>query len=620
MSKSYLSRNSIEVLEARIAPAALTKAYPTIAQAEAMPNGTGFVTAEIGTPVIVHAGQVLETGVGPESGEYLLFVQQGEALVFVTDLNNNGVVDPNEITGIAAGNGLRLISFVDIHGDIVTDLNPNGTLSDSHNNASLSNSALGGDGAVLLNNSISLVEFRSLTQADLSPGENLALRYAPTTYSLYGNIYAGAGFGASDGGLIVDSSQAAVVDAALNATQPTNFHPGMPVIGGIYTGTAAAGQFFSFGIARGDNQHPSGILAPFIPGVGQAGGDILNVGASDGATVTTTTTGATGVPTTTTATIQSPFNIGNVVAGDGGIGGRGGNIVNATITGDTAGGYSLIAGNGGAGPAGGAGGSILNYSDNGSVTGLVTIQSGDGGAGTTGVGGAGGTVTFGSVTTAAGLMVTLGNGGNGFTSGGAGASLPSGTLLSQNFTIAPNATVVVSTMHANGSIGTTIPIDFNGDGVGDIVYATQNPSELVVLIGAEVKDPLSGAVISLNFDDRIVLPMPYNDIDGVTVGDFLGNGHLDVAAVTGDPNTDPGVVVFASKFDSKGAFEGFDAPRYSPLPDLTSGDPTQGLQFGFLHANAPSVSGRLRQLRWGWPCGSRGCGDLLHTHARAGGS
>ena len=65
---------------------------------------------------------MLTTTGTPNSGEYLLFVEQGNALVFLTDLNGNGQVDFNEITGISAGNGLKMIAFTDIHGDIVTNL------------------------------------------------------------------------------------------------------------------------------------------------------------------------------------------------------------------------------------------------------------------------------------------------------------------------------------------------------------------------------------------------------------------------------------------------------------------------------------------------------------------
>src|SRR6185369_4512710 len=115
----------------------------------------------------LHAGEGLGTAT-ENSGTYLLYVEQGQCLVFTTDFNNNGSVDFNEITGISAGDGLRLISFVNINGDIVTNLKPNGTLSDSDNNSSNDDPFLKGDGRVLLNSTIERIELRSLTVNDLN--------------------------------------------------------------------------------------------------------------------------------------------------------------------------------------------------------------------------------------------------------------------------------------------------------------------------------------------------------------------------------------------------------------------------------------------------------------------
>src|SRR6478735_3401333 len=114
MFKSKLSKHSLEPLEARIAPAAV--AGPLLPTSE-----NNYVKATLGAPVEVKAGQVLSTTGGSDGG-YFLFVEQGNALVFFTDLNNNRQVDFNELTGISAGDGLRLTCFTDIHGDIVTNL------------------------------------------------------------------------------------------------------------------------------------------------------------------------------------------------------------------------------------------------------------------------------------------------------------------------------------------------------------------------------------------------------------------------------------------------------------------------------------------------------------------
>ena len=95
-----------------------------------------------------------------------------------------------------------MISFVDIYGDIVTNLKPNLTLSDSDSNSANDDRFLKGDGRVVLNNTIEKIEFRSLTAADVVDengdgdlSRELSTRLALTSYSLHGNIYAGKGVG-----------------------------------------------------------------------------------------------------------------------------------------------------------------------------------------------------------------------------------------------------------------------------------------------------------------------------------------------------------------------------------------------------------------------------------------
>ena len=166
MKKLLPRTNTIESLEARIAPATLVT-YPKPIDAE-------WIPLALGTPVQLFAGQGLST-LGEKKGSYLLFVEKGSAIVFTQDYDGDDTFDANEITGIAAGDGLRLISFVDIHGDIVTNLKETTivedrsgvlvnrvilTLSDSDNNPSNDTQGLKGDGRVLLNNTIEKVELR----------------------------------------------------------------------------------------------------------------------------------------------------------------------------------------------------------------------------------------------------------------------------------------------------------------------------------------------------------------------------------------------------------------------------------------------------------------------------
>ena len=299
----------IEPLEQRIAPALAIN---------------HLVTAVAGSPLALHAGDMLSTA--SVGGAYLLFVEKGDAIVYTTDLNNNFQVDFNEITGIAAGDGLRLISFVDIHGDIVTNLRGDGQrLTDADNDATS-----GFDGRVLTNSQIEKIELRSLTAADLPPGENLPDRLALSSYSLFGNIYAGRGFGATDGGLIIDIAGVPLQQAKFTGTTGfSKFIATTPQIGSIKVGTAASGELFSFGTTAAgtglgfNGEDIQGALQEFRVPAGQDGADITNVRIADGVT---------------------QYNLGTLQAGDGGFNGRGGNVSNILVTGDKAGGYGLIAG------------------------------------------------------------------------------------------------------------------------------------------------------------------------------------------------------------------------------------------------------------------------------------
>jgi hypothetical protein len=211
MKTRNIAKSVLEPLEARIAPATLG-VLPKPSDVE-----TEWIPLPLGTPVKLFAGQGLST-LGDKKGSYLLFVEQGSAIVFTQDYDGDDTFDANEITGIAAGDGLRLISFVDIHGDIVTNLKEvtvtedrNGTvistkilsLSDSDNNPANDSQGLKGDGRVLLNNTIDKVELRPLTIGDLVDqngdgsvnGFDLDLRQPPkSTFSIYGSIFAGRGW------------------------------------------------------------------------------------------------------------------------------------------------------------------------------------------------------------------------------------------------------------------------------------------------------------------------------------------------------------------------------------------------------------------------------------------
>ena len=95
------ARHFLEPLEERIAPAI-------------MEGGIATTVAE--TPILLGDGvdsQGRELPPRPRgvtaltAGGYYLYVEKGQALVFTTDLNGDNIVGPDEITGIAAGSGLR---------------------------------------------------------------------------------------------------------------------------------------------------------------------------------------------------------------------------------------------------------------------------------------------------------------------------------------------------------------------------------------------------------------------------------------------------------------------------------------------------------------------------------
>ncbi len=553
MENTKLSR--IEPLEQRIAPAALAI--------------NRFVDATEGSRLELQAGDMLSTG--GAGGSYLLFVEKGNAIVFTTDLNNNDQIDFNEITGISAGNGLRLISFVDIHGDIVTNLNSDGkTLTDSDNDASN-----GVDGRVLRDSLIEKIELRSLTEGDLSVDQaaNLNDRLAFSTYSIFGSIFAGGGFGVGTDGLLIDTIGETLQQTKFSgASGITKFVDSVPIIGSIKVGTGASGEMFSFGTSAAgqgagfNGEDIQGELLAFKPGSGKNGADISNVRSFD-------------------ATM--PFNIGVLKAGDGGFNGRGGNISNILITGDVAGGYSLIAGNGGDGGVGQAGGSIINYQDLGSITSQVILQSGTGGRGLTGVGGNGGSVDLvGTVpiSLAGRIFITLGDGGDGLTGGGVGGSQKTGSIGTPE-TQVPFGLSVASTQHNPGDIFNTISdvpageagyhairgFDFDLDGFNDMVYTTAQPNQLVVLFGSaggfdEQGTRYPGASGTLYLDSPI-------NAEALIVADLNGDGFSDIATASNDPSM-AGVSVYLSKYTFDPAtleptFVGFRDPTFNALPGIT---------------------------------------------------
>src|SRR5207248_564078 len=161
------------------------------------------------------------------------------------------------------------------------------------------------------------IELRSLTPADI-PDQNgdgkidqldVNARKAVSHYSIFGNVYAGGGFGAPDGGLIVDAAFA--ID---RISSPGLTYQPHPLVNGIKIGTAASGEYFSFGPSNQNDVQ--GELVPFTPPIGEKGGSIENIRAN----------------------IPTQLNIGYLLAGDGGLGGAGGDVKNVAMAMDDTGG------------------------------------------------------------------------------------------------------------------------------------------------------------------------------------------------------------------------------------------------------------------------------------------
>jgi hypothetical protein len=542
--------NMLEALEPRIAPAGL--------------NPAGFKTATAGSQILLHAGEGIGTSDG-NSGTWLLYVEKGTALVFTTDLNSNGQVDANEITGISAGDGLRLTSFVDIHGDIVTNLDANGQLTDSDT------STPERDGLVVLNSKIEKITMRSVTASDVPAGTDPMDRLALSSYSIYGNIFAGGGFGVAGGGLVIDTSGYTMqLEKFDGVSSGGTYLPQKitPSIGSIKVGTAVSGEFFNFGITTdtGVQVGTFGILKNFKPATGQAGADIIGVKA-------TQTQGSEIDPVTGEVTVtfsNTEFKIGDLEAGNGGFGARGGNIQDVFLFGDT-GATHIIAGKGGDGQTGGAGGSIINLQDNGSITGRIYIQTGDGGRGLTGAGGAGGSLSLGNFNAAAYTTIVLGDGGDGLMSGGNGASLLNGNIAPNTDLGIASALGLVSTTHIawdrtdplNPELITTLgkpySLDFNGDGFSDYVYLTVDPQQMVVVYGDGTG---TGSLGQLVLDVAALNPIGTKQ-PAIVAGDINGDGYDDIVIGANSDNSLGGLMTFMSNGD------GFETARYSALPFFT---------------------------------------------------
>jgi hypothetical protein len=514
----------LELLEPRIAPASL--------------SGINYTPVTLEDPQLITAGNGLSTSAG-SSGSLLLAVEQGMVKVFTTDLNGNGRFDPNEITGLSVGDRTRLTLFVDVNGDVVTNLQANGELTDSGlPDPRRADDPLYRDGRVLLNSNIEAITLRSVTAFDLRPGETVEGRVALSSYSIHGNIYAGS-VGVRGQGIVIDASglQLQTQVFRLNTVDYQQSEL-LSNIGGIRTGTAVNGHAFNFGyVTDGTGGGTPGAITvgdffvPFTPGVGQDGGDVIGL--------------RSGSFDSTGALVNAArFTIDAIIAGDGGIGARGGNIQNVSLFGDS-GGLRIIAGQGGIGANGGNGGSILNLADLGSTNGMVEIRAGNGGAGLTGNAGAAGSLTLGQFDMNGQLFLGLGSGGDGLFQGGVGTALLQANFKPTDANGTYSPIKVLSTYHVPGQLGSVAPIDFNGDGFTDLIYLTDTPDQVMIRFGG----PAGIGAIDVTPTLYFATPGLSSITDGgrttgVTAGDFNRDGFLDLAIAPSVTNSFGPIRVF----------------------------------------------------------------------------
>ncbi len=368
----------IEILEARIAPAAVyLVSSSSLAVTDSLGADAQDSTAENNAQTAAGAGFAISLAVGDklvfdsnnnhkiDTSDALLFqVKNGSAMVFVTDLDGNGVFGRDEISGIAVSNRFVGILKTDVRGDIVTALDFAGNFTAAGGTLTVQQAAIDGLSST----------------------------------------------GAISGSIVSGGSMNAIV-----LGKPIFLDPTAASVTALLTGTASNGDNFNFGTI--------GLTSgTFTPGSGTDGGSITTATLPRGADLIETGAGGTagiGGPTVggagkggaiTGVTVADLHHGMTIIAGTGGggsaaisasgSGGAGGAISKITLTGlFTDGAVTMRSGDGGLGAAtgdGGAGGAISTVTLTlPKMDGLLNVLAGAGGdaGGTQGAGGAGGALT-----------------------------------------------------------------------------------------------------------------------------------------------------------------------------------------------------------------------------------
>lgn len=472
--------------------------------------------ARIAPALLVNGGNLLGGSGNPTTGETstgannvtLVKVLSGQALVFF----NNGT-----ITGISVGKNTKLDITGDIAGDIVTNLRPDGRLTDSDNNPSN-----GEDGGLLLPSAIKGITTHPLTDEKGSIGRIIAggqIKGVNVAGEIAG-IYSGNGI-FRDGDLArIDTG---VVD--FNTVQPGLQHI-ITIAKGATDPNAKAGiSNVTINTAR-QLEIFSGSGLDNADGNGAAGGDISNV------------------------------TIAKTLAAEG---------AKPVVF--------IHAGDGGAGTDhGGNGGSITSFNDQGSIS-YVKLQTGNGGN-ASGTGGTGGSLLTSTIVTSSARYDTLtGNGGNGNQGGQAGDIT---TLSFTNNVDGGKSLIATDDFNHDGlpdvlllntltgettvSLGTTTPShlgEANFQVALQRVTQTDGTTLNTPFLPAEGANPTSLVVSDLNGDGLPDFAVSYASTNSLGIytnhdagqftaarldlsvsptrlvaGDFTGQGHADLAIVS----------------------------------------------------------------------------------------
>ncbi len=507
--------------------------------------------SRIAPAILVNGGNLLGGTGNPTTGETstggntvtIVKVLSGEALVFYD-------AGSNHIMGISVGKNTRLDLTGNVIGDIVTNLLPDGRLTDSDNNP-----ANGEDGGILLPYKIKGITTHPLQTENGDLGRIIAggsISNINVNGSL-GGIYSGDGIfrdgatasvnvGSVDYNTIVPGLQNVFALTAANAHVSAKAN-----ISNVVVHTANELEIFA---GNGANSTDS---------AGTTGGSISNV------TITTTLSGQGAKPA-----------------------------------------LFLHAGDGGAGTDGGVGGGITNFDDLGS-TAYVKIQTGNGGTASSGAGGLGGSLANSAITTSSPRYdLLMGHGGDGVR-GGAGGSISSlaftndvlggrsliasgdfngdgiqdvllintvtgeGTLsLGTGMTDTPFKVALQPITNADGTAGTTpfivaegavptglIATDLNGDASLDFVVSYASTNNLGVFLN-HGDGTFSASSVALSASPTAIALGHFTGTTAPSVAVLSGG---DMASVSGGSNSQ----VFLAQDDGAGNF------TVLPNPTLVQG-------------------------------------------------